>query len=122
MLTLRAAQRAMMSREREARRAHELADALYLELSSQAANILNAYSKEEGRSIISNTITRCSARHIHDEHQILNICYIQLIIDADIFSTNAFSYILDNGLMHPYSKARHLILSFFAIKAMSMGE
>jgi hypothetical protein len=121
MLTISANQRAMLSREVDARRARALADTIFRELCVQAAGTLKAYDKKKAHSIILDVINKCYARNIGNEDQILNICYIRFIINADVFTDAAFSYILDNNLLHPYAKARHLILSFFAINAMRGG-
>jgi hypothetical protein len=118
MLIISASQRAMMSKELNARRARALADAIYPELCAKAKDVLKAYNPQEAQGLILDTVNKCRTRDICDEEQILNICYIRFIIDTDLFSNKAFLYILDNGLMHPYAKARHLILSFFAINAM----
>ncbi|MCP3137835.1 hypothetical protein [Pyxidicoccus xibeiensis] len=121
MLTLSPSQRAMMASQMEARRAMKLADTLQPELRAQAPDLMSAYDKDQAHGTLLDTISKCYAQGIHDEDQILNICYIRFIINADVFTNQSFAYILNNRLMHPYAKARHLILSFFAINAMRGG-
>ncbi|MFY0574228.1 hypothetical protein ACN28S_07605 [Cystobacter fuscus] len=121
MLKVRASQRAAMSSAMDARRARELADAIHPELRAHAPDVMKVYAEDRAYGTVLDTITQCYARGIRDEDQILNLCYIRFIINADVFTNESFAYILNNGLLHPYAKARHLILSFFAINALSAG-
>ena len=121
MLKVSASQRAAMSSAMDARRARELTDAIHSELRAQRPDVMKAYAEDVAHGTILDTITQCYARGIRDEDQVLNLCYVRFIINADVFKHESFAYILNNGLMHPYAKARHLILSFFAINAMRAG-
>lgn len=121
MLTVSANQRAVLASAMDARRAHALAGTIHAELRAQAPDVMKAYTEEQSSAAVLDTVTKCYAHGIRDEHQLLNLCYIRCIINADVFTNEAFAYILNNSLMHPYAKARHLILSFFAINAMRAG-
>lgn len=121
MLTVSPSQRALLSTAMDARRAKALADTLHAELRERAPEVMRVHDEETSHGAVLDTITKCFAYDIRDEEQLLNLCYIRCIINADVFTHESFAYILNNGLMHPYAKARHLILSFFAINAMRSG-
>lgn len=121
MLKVSAGQRAVLSQAMDARRAQAVAGSIHAELRAQAPDVMKAYTEEQSSSAALDTVTRCYAHGIRDEDQLLNLCYIRCIINADVFTHESFKYMLDNSLMHPYAKARHLILSFFAINAMRSG-
>ena len=121
MLKVSPDQRAVLSQEMDAKRILRLADTIHSALRTQAPDVMAPYSEEESSIAVLDTLTKCDAHGIRNEDQLLNLCYIRFIINADVFTNDSFSYILNNGFMHPYAKARHLILSFFAINAMRAG-
>lgn len=121
MLTLRPDQLTAIADEIATQQNKTLAEAIYLELCSQASDLMKAYDKSASVGIILETIHQCRSFGIIDDDQILNICLIRFSTDADILAMDAFSYVLKNDLMHPYAKARHMILSFFAVTNMTRG-
>ena len=121
MLIIQKDQRELLLCDLRGRQAGELAQTIKHELRSQAPDILQSYDEGQIDTTIPEVINRCWAKDIVDEDQILNLCYIRFNTNVDIFSNPAFSYILDEPLMHPYAKGRHLVLSFYSILAMKKG-
>ncbi|GEM_PF-6915062 len=115
MIILRPEQRLALLNDLRARRNKELAKMIRSELCTQANEITKNRDNCQTESIIMDVIEQCHKRDIVDADQIFNLSYIRIITNVDIFSMDAFLYLFNNDLMLPYAKARHLILSFFAI-------
>lgn len=122
MLILRPEQRLALLNDLRARRNNELAKMICDELLSQANEIIKNYDPDKIEQVVFEVIDQCHSRDIVHADQILNLCYIRFITNADVFSMDAFSDLLNDDLMHPYAKARHLIMSFFEINNLVKGQ
>ena len=121
MIILRPEQRLALLNALRARRNKELAAMIGSELWTQANEIMKNRNNGQTESIILYVIEQCHKSDIVDADQIFNLSYIRIITNIDVFSMDAFSYLFNNDLMLPYAKARHLILSFFAINTLKQG-
>lgn len=99
----------------------DLCDRFVSELEKSSPQLVDPHGRAGASSIVETTLRTAHSQQIFDELQLLNLSVIHLAIGANPLLMDAFSYVTKNSHLHPYAKARHIILSFFAVQNMSHG-
>lgn len=96
-------------------RAAMLLKKIMAELRDQNRAALDPYPQDEAERVVLETIYDAFRLGVADERQIQDLSVINLITETNVLRAEAFTYVTEHPHLHPYSKARHLILSFDAI-------
>lgn len=73
---------------------------------------------EELTNDISEAVYAAERYGIDDPDQVYDWCVVRIVSKQPFYDLNQFKDILDHPFFSPYAKARHIILSFFAILAL----
>lgn len=87
-------------------------------LCEKAPEIMRRYTGEQQKLLIAEVIDAAGKLDIIDPDQVLNWSYIRVVINMPFYEMEQFKEILEHPFLHPYSKGRHIIMSFFAIQRM----
>lgn len=91
------------------------------EIENRMQNALPAVTMEYGGKLtndISEAVYAAEKYDIDDPDQLYDWCVIRIISKQPFYDLSEFADILEHPFLSPYAKARHIILSFFAILAL----
>lgn len=87
------------------------------EMRSKLPEVTENYG-EKLTNDISEALYAAERHEIDDPYQLYDWCVIRIVSKQPFYDMNEFADILDHPFFSPYAKARHIILSFFAIHAL----
>lgn len=117
MLKIRADQLNAFRQSMLKRYVAEVASEIKTKMCSRLPEVTDAYGEPLGNDIAE--AVRAAERYgIEDSDQIYDWCVVRIVAKQPFYDMEQFVDILDHPFLAPYSKARHVILSFFAILAM----
>ena len=95
------------------------------EIENKMRSILPAVTENYGEKLtndISEAVYAAERYDIDDPDQLYDWCVVRIVSKQPFYDLSEFADILDHPFLSPYAKARHIILSFFAILALQRDD
>lgn len=95
------------------------------EIENKMRSILPAVTENYGEKLtndISEAVYAAERYDIDDPDQLYDWCVVRIVSKQPFYNLSEFEDILDHPFLSPSAKARHIILSFFAILALQRDD
>jgi hypothetical protein len=118
MLTIRSEQMQLLRKEVTSYKRKQAVLRIVSQLCLEVPDVMNKYSKEQHFEIVDEVLDSALKFDIDEPEHLLNWSYIRFLSNIPFYNMDAFKEVLEHPLLHPYAKARHVILAFFAIRKL----